>query len=164
MKLADFDFEGVGTIEFNQKVQTLFKVSTKTTRRSLAQEDQELIEINPETLALTVFDFKMGDAENDSVAGIRIDQWNDEGIKFKMEFADPLAVSSGQNLDKLNVSLRKGAEQYFRTEDGKKLSKVLSEKGMGIAVKKQLPKHVSQAHLVKASGHAQNGLVSVAIV
>ena len=81
MKLSNFDFEGVGTIQFNQKVQTLFKVpSENSRRRNLA--DDGLIEMNPETLALTVFNFRLqnedGHMETKGISGIGIKEWNEE--------------------------------------------------------------------------------------
>ena len=74
-------------------------------RRNLDQDDDDLIEMNPETLALAIFNFRLdnddGEMESKGIAGIRIKQWTDENIKFKIDFADPLDVSSGYELDKL---------------------------------------------------------------
>ena len=76
-----------------------------TRKRNLAQDDDGLIEIDPETLALTVFNFRLhnhyGEVEPGAIAGIRIDQWTQENIKFKIDFTNPLEVSTGSKLDKL---------------------------------------------------------------
>ena len=78
--------------------------------------------MNPETLALTVFHFSLhnenGLMEAKGIAGIGIKEWNEDGIKFNIDFTNPLDVSTGQNLDKLEVSMRPGSEKYFKTESG----------------------------------------------
>ena len=55
--------------------------------------------MNPETLALTVFNFRLhnenGHMEAKGIAGIGIKEWNEDGIKFNIDFTNPLDVSTG---------------------------------------------------------------------
>ena len=74
--------------------------------------------------------------DKNEIAGIIIEKWTEKDIKFRIEFKNPLGISTGVSLDQLKLKLRKDAYKYFRTVKGKEFSKVNAEKGMRITIKK----------------------------
>lgn len=148
-------------IKKRQKTKKSKKKSSKSKKRDLEEgdfDDVNVLEIVDVTMA------QKSDEDPEKAAfTLKVHDWTEEGLKLKMNFTDPLAISKGRNQDALIIKIKNPA-LFVSKETGTIMDPKDQDEQLAQKIPKQVPDGVDPLVVKKRAEMSANAIKTMMVL